>query len=347
MFLSRSLAISLVCVLVGLPGGLAREPDQLGERMADCARRFVDSLTEEQRAKACFPFDDPERFRFAFVPLEDAEHRPTRKGVPLSDMTEAQREAAMDLVRTAVSESGFKQVQMVIELEAMLDEFENPKRFTRNPGWYFVSIFGKPGSKDAWGWRIDGHHLSLNLTLKDGAILSATPAFFGANPAEIKVGPKAGYRTLADSEDPALALVESLSDEQRQVAHQPKHFPEPTQFVAEERVGAPVGLAASAMTESQKALLEKLIRNYTSRLAPSIAESQWQAVVAGGFDRVHFAFSGGTKTGQARTYRVQGPNFIIQFLNTQTDVHGNPANHIHSIYRELPRDFGLDRLGVR
>lgn len=344
MFLSRSFTVGLVCVSLGLPGGLAREPDPIGRRMADAAQRFLDALTQEQRAKTCFSFDDPERFRFAFVPLEDAEHRPTRKGLPLSDMTPAQREAALQLVRTAVSDSGFKQVQMVIELEAMLDEFENPKRFTRNPGWYFVSIFGQPGGNGPWGWRIDGHHLSLNLTLKGGDIISATPAFFGANPAEIKVGPKAGYRTLADVEDPALALFDSLSEEQRRTAHQPKHFPEPTQFVAQEKVGAPVGLPASALTAEQKALLEKLIRNYTARLAAPIAEQQWQAILAGGLDQVHFAFSGGTKTGQTRTYRVQGSNFIIQFLNTQTDVHGNPANHIHSIYRELPSDFGLERL---
>lgn len=343
----RSWALGLVCVLIGSSSGSGREPETLGGRMIEAAERFLNQLTPEQRAKACFSFDDAERFRFAFVPLEDAEHRPTRKGLPLSEMTEAQRRAAMDLVRTGVSPKGFAQVQMVIELEAMLDQYENPKRFTRNPGWYFVSIFGKPGPQEIWGWRIDGHHLSLNVTLKHGEVIAATPAFFGANPAEIKYGPRTGHRTLADSEDPALELFGSLSEEQKRIAYRAKHFPEPTQFAPAEKVGEPVGLSASALTPAQKALLEKLVRNYLDRMAPAIAEQQWRGVLAGGFDRIHFAFSGGTKPGESRTYRVHGTNFIIQFLNTQGDVHGNPANHIHSIWRELPRDFGLDRLGAK
>jgi hypothetical protein len=286
----------------------------------------------------------PERFRFAFVPLEDSEHRPTRKGLPLSNMTDVQRQSALDLVRLGVSESGFKQVEMVIELEAMLDEFEKPKRFTRNPGWYFISVFGEPGNKGNWGWRIDGHHLSLNYTLRHGEVISATPAFFGANPAEIQVGDKKGYRTLADAEDPALTLFQSLDDTQRQRAYQTKHFPEPTQFAPAEKVGEPIGLPAADMNPAQQSHLEKLVRNYLQRLAAPLAEKEWQMIRAGGFERVHFAFSGGTKPGETRTYRVQGPGFVIIFLNTQTDVHGNPANHIHSIYRTLPHDFGLNKL---
>lgn len=342
MFTTRWL--TLACIVFGFSCRDLQADDTLGSQMAQAAQKFLSSLSNDQRLKVCFPFEDPERFRFAFVPLEDNQHRSTRKGLPLSDMTDAQRQAALDLVRLAVSPSGFQQVQMVFELEAMLDQFEKPKRFTRNPGWYFVSVFGEPGNKGTWGWRIDGHHLSLNLTLRHGAILSATPAFFGANPAEIQIGDKKGYRTLADAEDPALALFVALDENQRRRAFQPKHFPEPTQFVPAEKVTEPIGLAVADMTSAQKTLLEKLIRNYLQRLAPPIAEQEWQQIVASGFDRVHFAFSGGTKQGESRTYRVQGPHFVIIFLNTQTDVHGNPANHIHSIYRTLPRDFGLELL---
>lgn len=335
----------IVTLILGLATPILRADDRLplAPRMAQAAQKFLASLSPELQAKARFSFDDPERFRFAFVPLEDAHHRPTRRGVPLSDLSETQKQAALDLVRLGVSDSGAKQVEMVFELEAMLDQYEKPKRFTRNPGWYFVSIFGQPTDHGPWGWRIDGHHLSLNYTLDQGRIVAATPAFFGANPAEIQVGPKKGYRTLADAEDPALELWQSLDETQRQKAHQAKHFPEPTQFVPAEKVGAPVGLRASEMTPRQRAILEMLIRQYLRRLAPSVAASEWQAIESAGIENVSFALSGGVAKGQTRTYRVQGPTFVIQFLNTQQDVHGNPANHIHSIYRRLPADFGVNR----
>jgi hypothetical protein len=181
----------------------------------------------------------------------------------------------------------------------------------------------------------------LNFTVADGKVQSATPAMFGANPAQIKFGDRNGERILPEVEDLARDLFKSLDDEQKKMALQPKHFGEPTQHEAAEKVGKPVGLAAAKMTGEQKATLTKLLKAYLARMPEEVAEAQWKSVEDGGIDAIHFAYTGGTEPGKPYTYRVQGPKFIVQFLNIQDDSAKNPANHIHSAWRELPSDFGL------
>jgi hypothetical protein len=334
----------IAVAVVGVVGGVAyfaQEQAPLGARMADAAQGLLASLSDEQRAKINFDFDDKERFNYAFVPLQDKEKKPTRKGLRLEEMTDGQKKAVLELLKSGTSDKGFEQAVTIMSLETILHDLEKNGAMVRNPGWYFVTIFGKPARTGKWGWRIEGHHLSLNFTVVDGQVLSSTPAFFGANPAEIKFGERKGTRTLKDVEDFARDLFKSLDEEQKKVALQPKHFGEPTQHVAAEKAGEPVGLAASKMTEAQRATLEKLLKAYTARMPEGVAAAQWKLVTDGGLDKVHFAYTGGVSDGEPHSYRVQGPNFIVQFLNVQDDSAKNPANHIHSAWRELPSDFGV------
>lgn len=320
---------------------IGKETQPVGAQMADAANVLLGTLTAEQKAKAVFPFDSPERTKWAFVPKQDEQKRPTRKGLRLEEMTKEQQEAVMKLLRSGTSDGGYKQAVAIMSLEALLAELEGEKgRMVRNTGWYFTSIYGTPGAKGKWGWRIEGHHFAVNFTIADGQVLSATPAFFGANPAEIKAGANQGKRTLPEVEDNARALFASLTSDQKKVAHQTKHFAE-IQEIPAAKVGPPVGLAAAEMKAEQRQLLEKLIVSYAERMPAEIAKAQLKVVTDGGFDKVHFAYSGGTKSGEEYTYRVQGPAFVIEFLNVQADSAGNKANHIHSVWRELPSDFGL------
>jgi hypothetical protein len=226
-------------------------------------------------------------------------------------------------------------------LEPILGDLEKNGAMVRNTGWYFVTIFGKPSKTGSWGWRIEGHHLSLNFTIVDGQVQSATPAFFGANPADVKTGSKKGTRILKDIEDIARDLFKSLDENQKKLALQPKHFGEFAQREPREKVGEPVGLPASQMNETQRETLEKLLKAYTAKMPEPVAVAQWKMVQEGGLDKVYFAYTGGTNDGEPHTYRVRGPKFIVQFLNVQDDSAKNPANHIHSAWRELPSDFGL------
>ncbi|MFL5339880.1 MAG: DUF3500 domain-containing protein, partial [Gemmataceae bacterium] len=267
--------------------------------------------------------------------------RPGRKGLRLEEMTEDQKKPVLELLRSGTSDSGFQQAVTIMSLETILHDLEKNGAMVRNPGWYFVTIFGAPAKTGSWGWRIEGHHLSLNFTVKDGQVASATPAFFGANPAEIKTGDKKGQRVLADVEDAAAALAGSLDGVQRTAALQPKQFGELAQHEPQEKTGPLVGLPGEKMTQSQKDLLAKLLKAYTARMPAAIGEAQWKSVSDAGLDKVYFAFSGTFEPGKQHSYRVQGPTFVVQFLNVQDDSAKNPANHIHSAWRELPSDFAL------
>jgi hypothetical protein len=315
--------------------------------MAAAAQKFLDKLTSEQRKTTLFDFDSPERTRWHFVPLQDKEKRPTRKGLALKDMTPEQKALALALVAAGTSDTGNKQAVTIMSLEAILKELEAKKGggLVRDPDWYFFTVFGTPGKTGNWGWRVEGHHLSINYTLKDNEVVSATPTFFGANPAVLKDGPKKGQSILPEAEDYARELFKSLDAKQREIADHKKPFGEPKAMSATADVGPATGLVATQMTDKQRDLLMKLVRSYANRLREEVATAELKLVQEGGVDKIHFSYSGGTEPGQGHTYRVQGPTFVIEFLNMQSDSAGNAANHIHSCWRRLDGDFGLKAKG--
>jgi hypothetical protein len=331
-------------LLVGLAGVayVSQRAETPAQKMARAAQAFLGSLKDEQKTKATFPFDDPERTNWWFVPREK-DKKPARKGLPLKEMTEEQKKAALALVAAGTSATGDKQAVTIMSLEAILRDQEKGRGPVRDPEWYFFSVFGNPSKNGKWGWRVEGHHLSLNFTMDGGQVVSSTPAFFGANPAEIKGGPHKGSRTLGAVEDLAILLFNRLDDDQKKVAYRDKPFPDPAKHQAKAKpdVGAPTGLPAAKMTANQRDLLTKLVETYAHRMPPEVAEAELKEVRKAGVDKIHFAYTGGTEAGKARTYRVQGPTFVIEFLNEQKDSAGNPANHIHSVWRRIEGDFGI------
>jgi hypothetical protein len=334
------LAAVLTAGLVGV-AYVGQTPEPAGARMAAAAQKFLDTLKEDQRAKATFDFDDKERTNWHFVPLQDREANPTRKGLRLEEMTQEQRDAALELLRAGTSSGGYSKATTIMSLESILKELEKGKGPVRNPGWYFFTVFGKPSKAGKWGWRVEGHHLSLNFTVDNGQVVSSTPAFFGANPASVMGGDRKGLRTLPDAEDLARELFKSLDKDQQAAALQKEQFGEPAAQKPEAGVGAPKGLPGARMTEQQRNLLWRLIEAYANRMPADIAEVQLKEVKDAGLNEVYFAYAGGADPGEQHTYRVQGPAFVIEFLNRQADSAGNPANHIHSVWRNLKGDFGL------
>lgn len=323
---------------------VTRNAESSGDRMVGAAEKFLASLTENQKAKAVFAFDDKERFNWNFVPLQTKDRKSTRKGLPLEDMTAEQRKAALDLLRAGTSERGYEAATTIMSLERILNDLEKNGAMVRNPDWYFFTVFGKPSKTGSWGFRVEGHHLSLNYTLDGGSVVSATPCFYGANPATLKSGPRAGTQILAGSEKLAQELFASLDDEQKKAARQEKHFAEIEQKVTKPGVGAATGLAAAKMNEKQRDLLWKLVSDYAHRLPEGIAEVELDRAKKAGLDKIQFAFvRDDDKKGQPYTYRVQGPTFVIEFLNLQNDSAGNPGNHIHSSWRNLAGDFGVTK----
>ena len=310
----------------------------VGTKMATAAEKFLATLPPELKKKAQYDADSEERTNWNFVPMQDENRKPTRGGVGVFEMNEKQREAAMALLKAGTSDHGYAQATTVMSLEGILNELEKGRGNVRDPQWYFVSVFGTPGKTGSWGWRVEGHHLSINFQIKDGEVVGTTPSFFGSNPAEIKTGPNKGDRALAKVEDLAFRLIKSLDDKQKAKAHREEHFEEVSQ-TPKAKVGKPEGVTFGEMTEKQQAVLKQLMKAYTDRMPKPVGNAELARATEAGMAKIRFAYSGDGTLEKPHTYRVHGPTFVIEFLNVQKDPLGNAANHVHSVWRRLPQDF--------
>jgi hypothetical protein len=235
-----------------------------------------------------------------------------------------------------------------MELEIILRELEKARKGPlRDPERYFFTVFGKPEGSGRWGLSVEGHHLSLNFVVENGHVVSSTPTVFAANPAtvmsEVPGGQPKGTRLLAKEETRAFELLASLNAEQLKTAVIDATAPREVRAAGEPQPPqtAPAGIPASQLSESQRKMLNSLIESYTENLPDQVAQDRWNAIRMGGSENVHFAWAGAQKPGVGHYYRVQGPTFLIEFVNTQADAAGNVANHIHSIWRDMRGDFAI------
>ncbi len=301
------------------------------------AEKFLAALDPSQKAKAALPFGGEERENFHYTP-QAAPHE--RAGLPLKEMTDAQRVIAMDLIHSALSDKAAFKIEQIMGLEGVLAELEKDP-VKRDSGKYFITIFGTPSATSPWGWRFEGHHCSINLTLVPGKGISVTPSFLGSNPAEIRSGPKQGLRVLAAEEDLARALLGTLlASGKSTVIFSEKA---PTEIITGEKreitVLDPVGILASDMTETQRAALLTLIHEYTGRYRPEVAATDLEKMKKAGLENIRFGWAGGIQFGEPYYYRIQGPTFLMEGANTQ-----NQANHLHATWRDFTGDFGRDLL---
>ena len=329
-----------ITITVAFLGGAMVGSQKSAANMSKAATQFLDGLSAEQRAKAAMPFAGEERLRWHFIPNEMF----PRKGLMIKDMNEAERRLAHDLLRTGLSARGYNKVTSIIELEDILKAIETGGKMARNKEEYLFSVFGTPGTKGAWGWRVEGHHISLRFTIADGAVsrnLSSTPMFLGANPAEVRDGDKKGLRVLGDEEDAARALVMALSvDQQKQAII---NAVAPTDILTMNKNDiAPLpeqGVTFASLQPAQQALLTRLIEVYTSTMEADVAAERLAKIKAAGMDKIRFAWAGETEKGKKHYYSIQGPTFLVEYDNTQ-----NNGNHIHSVWRDFNGDFGRDLL---
>jgi hypothetical protein len=302
--------------------------------MADAARHFLNSLDPQQAAKARIPFNDDERMNFHYVPI-------ARRGLPLKEMTASQKQLANALLAAGLSQRGYIKATTIMSLEDVLRVIENDDGVRRNPEGYFFSIFGEPAEKGAWGYRVEGHHFSLNVTVVDGKVCES-PNFLGANPAEVRSGPRQGLRALAAEEDLGRALISALDTSQRNAAIVAKEAYKDILTAQDRKAalqGQPSGLPYAKMNPRQRAMLAALMDEYAYNLPEPVAQARLDQIRQAG-SNLYFAWAGGIERGQKHYYRVQAPTFLIEYDNTQND-----ANHIHSVWRDFAGDFGQDMLG--
>ena len=308
--------------------------DPAGE-MAEAATNFLAALAPAQRRQAQFEFKEDERLNWHFIPR-------ARQGLPFKEMTPAPRPLAQALLAAGLSSRGLAKVGTIMSLEDILLQIEGPTNpVRRDPELYYVTIFGTPGPDGPWGWRFEGHHVSFNITVVNGHEVSGSPSFLGANPAEVRDGPRRGLRALAAEEDLGRALLEALAPAQRAQAVFTRHTPREVITGADRKVKAlePVGVAHAELTPAQQARLMDLLGEYAGRLRPELAARDLDRIRAAGQDQIRFGWAGEIEKGAPHYYRVQGPTFLLEF-----DCVQNGANHIHAVWRDLAKDFREDRL---
>ena len=301
--------------------------------MFPAAQALLDLLDPAARLQIQFPFESSERFNWSYVPQ-------ARRGLPIQAMTLVQRRALHALLRDALSSAGYLKATGIMQLETVLRalEHDNPQR---DPEAYYLTIFGTPAHNRPWGWRIEGHHVSLNFTVASDTGVATTPAFLGANPAEVPSGPYTGWRVLGAEEDLGRQLLGALNEMQRAQAIIATSAPQDIITGADRiaRLARFEGVPAGEMSGLQRELLLQLIQEYTHNLTPALAQTKLDKIMHVGLERLHFAWAGSLSPGQGHYYRIHGPTTLIEYDNTQ-----NAANHVHTVWRDLEDDWGGDVL---
>jgi len=303
--------------------------DATGTAMAKAATRFLGTLDDAQREKASFSFDDPERLNWHWIPR-------ARKGLPIKEMAPDQRAVAFGLIQTGLSTEGMIKVTTIMSYERILHLQEN-RAPHRDAELYFLSVFGTPGDQGEWGWRLEGHHLSLNFTLRDGEVVSATPFQFGSNPAGVRSGPLKGQRNLLDLETPIKELIASFDDAQREAAVISDVVPKVTSSPNTPLPGPmePKGVSTEQLNRKQRKLLNQFFAAYRSNFAPGVRKDL-KKELARSKGEFHLAWYGPLDQSKPHAFRIEGPSILIDFNNEQ-----DGANHIHTFYRNRPGDFDL------
>ena len=315
------------CVAVLVVASVSARADLLSATQA-----FLDSLNDEQRADALRPFD-AERENWHFIPKD-------REGPSFKTLNDEQDALLLGVLQAGLSEEGYTKAEAIRHLEPILRIMEGAD--FRDLERYHLLIFGEPKEGGTYTVRYEGHHLSLHWTVVDGKLASGAPQFLGTNPAEVRIDhPQKGLRVLKDEEDLARKLVTSLSEEQAKVAiigtKVPGDIFTANQPKAERQDD--LGIRYGDLNPEQQTTMLSLIEVVARVQSEEITQKRMGKVHAD-LENVKFAWLGSVEPGEAHYYRIQGAEFLIEYVKIQ-----NQANHIHIVWRDFDGDFGRDLLG--
>jgi len=311
----------------------AIESPEIAQQLAVTARRFRDSLDPDMQAQ--YLFQDAERGNFHFFPI-------ARRGVPLKRLSDGQRQLGYALLSAALSHVGNQKALTIMSLGDYLRETDETPSLYRDSDQYYFTLFGEPAQEGSWGYRVEGFHLSINVTVLEGRWISVTPSFFGAIPATVPQGPRKGLQVLKNETELARALAGSFDADQQATG-----FGSIPDFKTETVGGLvtgnkrrierwkPAGLSAAKMSAGQRKILMKLVREHIGRIRRELADQDLARIDEAGTEKIHFIWAGGLQPGEPHHYLVQGPTFLIEYDNTQDD-----ADHVHCVYRDFDNDFG-------
>ncbi len=322
---------------------VASSAEELGTRLTTTAASLRKALPEDARAEALFPFEDAERedIRFAPLLLEGARHGALPKDA--ASLTE-------QLLEISLSPRGLETARLIRRNElavAKKDAARWVPRFVvermRDPGRYFLALFGEPGGTTPWAFRYEGHHLSLNVTVAPGAVPATTPLFLGAEPRVVPAGePDAGAAVLGEEEAAARALLAALPEplQARAILHYAGDRSLMLGQVRRVSLSESTGVARGEMSPEAQAHFDRLVECFTGLFAPEIAAARRAELDTAGRDALRFAWAEAAETPSLFYFRIQGPRTLIELDNT-TD-----GDHVHAVWHDVPGDFGTDLIAA-
>ena len=321
VIVAGSALVAASAVPASANGGLAPAGDLLA-----ATRKFLDGLEPDKRKAASFAWDGSEWRSWNYFGVGGF----IKPGLRLEQMSAAQKEAAWDLLATLFSPAGIEKTRNVMTLQDVLAASGNGAG-QRSSQRFSFAVYGTPAETGAWGFRLEGHHLTQSIAVRDNRIVAVTPSSFSALPARITSGKHAGLMTLKDEEGLARRLAADLAAKPRMRQSDAPLY-NIMSYAGRERSNAQkVGIAAADMTAAQRDLLWQLVETYSvQHVVPALAAAQKDRVRSGDREAVHFAWYGPNTPEKAFGYRVIGDGFVIELGSVDA-----AAQHLHTIYHDL------------
>ena len=319
-------------ILVGSRHGATSE--QEAATAVAAAHRFLATLDQAGREAALFPLDSPLRSNWSNLPAGILEFE--RNGVRVGDMTAEQRTAMLAFLSAALSPYGAGLVEGVMAAEGILSQSPRAARFAWSSDNYWLAFFDEPSAENDWSWQFGGHHLAINVAVRDG-VLSMSPTFIGIEPANFERSGSSAT-PLRDHVTAGVELMRSLPEGLQAssiVDSRPREV-----YAGAGQDGVIPALEGSRVAdwpEEPKAQLMEIIGLWV-RIMPEMAAERRLAEIGDGLDQLRFAWNGPYDGSGSIYYRIQGPNLILEF-STQGSV-GSDEGHYHSVYRNPANEYG-------
>ena len=304
--------------------------EKIAYGLAHTAEELIASSEKQKDIPLTYSFGDPSRENWHFFP-----NWLGRTGVPLHRLSKDQRLLVQKMVELLLSEDGFQEYENLRLIHGIRKDLNAPDNPMHR---YSISIFGKPSIKTTWGWRLEGHHLSLNCTLVEGQAFSITPSFWGASPVRVTNGKYTGMALFEQEQEISLKLVNSLSDSQKRKSELGSgHGSEAVSQVSREEYQNLPGIGFFQLSEGQQKMLEQIVLLFAEKYRPEIVKkiNNRKKIFDPFTLRFSYIFS---SRGYISYFCIITSEYLIEFDN-------QGGNHIHAAWRDFDGDFGRDLIG--
>lgn len=308
-----------------------------GNAASLAAQAFLAAFDKSELSGFVFPTNSQERTRWSNLPGGLV----TRSGLSIGEMSQEQRRLLFSLLASSLSASGYDRLSDVLAAEAFLNEASNAARYGWFPENYWISFYGAPSQQGSWGWQFGGHHLGLNISVRNGQVYSMSPSFLGTEPAVFTLN-RIDYESIVDMHHSGHALFQLLSDSQQAEADAGRV---PRDIVTgpgrDGHIPTPIGISASVMTPNQRLALLETISLWVT-IQPGENASTRIDEIKTDLDKTYFAWSGTTEVNTPVYLRIQGPSLIIELVSTGGNFSRNALGlgHYHTIYRNPNTEYG-------